>query len=136
MTDENDRFYFDTAAVCKFYRDEEGSSNIRRLVSNLSDPILVSPLTLLEFVSVLMKDRRKRHLKQRTVRKLVKRIRRDTAGTTRYFTVIPINEASFKRAEGILLEHGHQHSIRRNCKPFDLKDCKPMGEGCPQMLNT
>ncbi len=114
MANENGRFYFDTAAVWKFYRDEEGSLNIRRLVSNLSDPILVSSLTTLEFVSVLMKYRRKRYLKQRTVRRLVRRMRRDTAGATRYFTVIPFNEASFKRAERILLEHGHLHSVGSN----------------------
>ncbi|MDM8549319.1 type II toxin-antitoxin system VapC family toxin [Desulfobacterales bacterium HSG2] len=114
MADENDRFYFDTAAVWKFYRDEEGSLNIRRLVSNLSYPVLVSPLTILEFVSVLMKDHRKRYLKQRMVRRIIKRIRRDTAGAIRYFTVIPVDEASYRRAERILLEHGNHYSIGSN----------------------
>lgn len=109
MADENHRFYFDTAAVWKFYRDEQGSLNIRRLVSNLSDPVLVSPLTSLEFVSILMKYRRKRYLKLRTVRKFVRRLRRDTA--SRYFTVIPVDETAFRGAERILLEYGHQQSI-------------------------
>lgn len=112
MTDEKSRFYFDTAAVWKFYRDEEGSLNIRRLVSYLPAPVLVSPLTVLEFISILMKYRRKRYLKSGTVRKIVKRIRRDTA--SRYFEVIPVAEASFREAEKILLEHGHQQSIGSN----------------------
>ncbi|MDM8522297.1 type II toxin-antitoxin system VapC family toxin [Desulfococcaceae bacterium HSG8] len=112
MTDENSRFYFDTAAVWKFYRNEEGSLNVRRLVSHLSAPVLVSPLTVLEFIGILMKYRRKRYLKLRTVRRIARRIRRDTA--SHYFTMIPIPEASFRETERILLEHGHQQSIGSN----------------------
>lgn len=112
MADENSRFYFDTAALWKFYRDEEGSLNIRRLVSSLSSPVFVSSLTALEFFSILMKYRRKGYLKQRTVRKFVRRMRRDIG--SRYFTPVPIREACFRRAERILLEHGHRDSIGSN----------------------
>jgi predicted nucleic acid-binding protein len=47
------RYYFDANALVKYYREEQGSLQIKRLVSN-SKPILISPLTLVECVSVFM----------------------------------------------------------------------------------
>lgn len=41
------QYYFDANALFKYYRDEKGSLNIKRLVSMQSNPILVSSLTSL-----------------------------------------------------------------------------------------
>ncbi len=39
------KYYFDANALVKYYREEQGSLQIKRLVSN-AKPILISPLTL------------------------------------------------------------------------------------------
>jgi len=36
------QYYFDANALFKYYQDEKGSLNIRRLVSNVSHPIFIA----------------------------------------------------------------------------------------------
>ena len=116
MTKINKRYYFDTSAFLKFYKDEEGSLNIKRLVSRVSNPIILSSLTILELVSVLMKYYRKGYLNKKTIRSVVKRVRRDTGikSTTRPFTMIAIPNNSFKRAESILIKYASQYNVGSN----------------------
>jgi len=112
----SESFYFDTAALWKFYREEKGSLNIRRLVSKVSQPIILSPLTIIEFISVLMKCYRKGYFKKKGLRKVVKRLRRDAGplSQTRPFAVLGFPQGSFKRAESILLEYANQNKINAN----------------------
>ena len=109
-------YYFDANALWKFYRDEPGDLNIRRLVSNATTQILISPLTMLEFIGVLMKYYRKGHLKRKQVRALAKRLRRDAALTSsnRPFRVISLPHGAFRAAEGILLQWGYQYDLQSN----------------------
>ena len=116
MTKINKKYYFDTCAFLKYYKDEEGSLNVKRLVSRVANPIILSSLTILELVSVLMKYYRKGYLNKRTIRRVFKRIRRDTGikYTTRPFTMIAFPNNSFKRAESILIEYASQYDVGSN----------------------
>ena len=109
-------YYFDTNALWKFYQDQPGDLNIRRLVSNVSTPILISPLTMLEFIGVLMKYFRQGYLKHKQVRAVTRRLRRDADPTrsNRPFKVVTIPENAFRSAEGALLQYGYQYNIQTN----------------------
>jgi len=113
MADASIRYYFDANALWKFYRDEKGDLNIRRLVSNSAHPILISLLTRLEFVSVLMKYFRQGHLKRRALNRIVERLIRDTrSGTkTRPFLLVSLPPASFQLAESFLLQYADKLDI-------------------------
>jgi predicted nucleic acid-binding protein len=81
------RYYFDANALVKYYREEQGSLQIKRLVSN-AKPILISPLTLVECVSVLMKFNRNNQLKRRKLIKIIKLVDKNTGtdSTIRFFS--------------------------------------------------
>ena len=67
MPSSETRYYFDTNALWKYYKaneNEKGILNIRRLVANSPHPILISPLTLLEFIDILTKNVRQKNIKQ------------------------------------------------------------------------
>lgn len=113
---ENTRYYLDTNALWKFYRDEQGDLELRRLVSRSPSQVLLSPMTVIEFVSVLMEYYRKRLLKRKQVNTIAKRLRRDSAvgRTNRPFQVIPVPEGAFREAEGILLQYADRYSFASN----------------------
>ena len=109
------RYYLETNALFKFYRDEPGALHVRQLVAQCTSPALVSSLTLLEFIGVLMKYHRKRQIKRREVNAIARRLRRDSGvgKTTRRFQVIQMPETCYREAEGILLQHG-RHDVQTN----------------------
>ena len=112
------RYYFDANALVKYYQDEDGSLKIRRLVSNSPTPILISPLTSLECLSVVMKSYRRGIFKRKMVNSIVYRLRRDREfginDKPRSFQVIPIPEDTFRFAENILFQHAFTFDIGSN----------------------
>lgn len=108
--------YLDANALWKFYRAEKGDANVRALVANSPFQTLVSPLTMLEFIGVLMKYYRKGSLGRRHINAIAKRLRRDSAAgkSHRPFRVIPMPESCLREAEGILLQHGCNSDIQTN----------------------
>jgi len=111
---ESASYYLDTAAMWKYYRDEPGDVQVRRLVSR--SPVLVSPLTMLEFIAVLMRYYRRRCLRRKDVHAIARRLRRDSAlgRTSRPFQVIQIPEGAFRQAEGFLLQYADQCRLGAN----------------------
>ena len=109
-------YYLDANALCKFYRDEQGDLDLRRLVARSPSQVLLSPLTVIEFVSVLMAYYRKGLLKRKQVHAIARRLRRDSAvgKTNRPFRVIPVPEGAFREAEGILLQYAGTYSFASN----------------------
>lgn len=108
------RYYFDANALWKFYRNEKGSLEIHRLVSNSPDPIILSTLTSIEFINVLMKYVRRGNLKRRVLQRIVKRYRRNIGVDNlkpRPFTIIQVPENSFVLAEKILLQYAGSSNI-------------------------
>lgn len=108
--------YLDANALWKFYRDEPGDVHVRRLVSGSSPQILISPVTVLEFIGVLMKYYRKGLIGRRHVNRIAKRLRRDSAlgNTHRPFRMIPLPDGFAREAKGILLQYGCTCSIQTN----------------------
>lgn len=110
------KYYFDANALFKYYRNEEGSLNIRRLVSN-AKPIYISPITWLECQSVLKKEQRQGQLKPRAVRQVWSRLRDDVSPsftTSRPFCELPIPEGCFRQAGSFLLEYAGQFQFGAN----------------------
>ena len=101
-------YYFDTNALWKFYYGQENYLKIRRLVASSSSQILVSPLTMIEFVGVLMKYHRKKPVKRKHVNAIIRRMRRDVGTVNRHrpFRVDDLPENVFREAESILLRCG------------------------------
>ncbi|MCE5211021.1 MAG: type II toxin-antitoxin system VapC family toxin [Deltaproteobacteria bacterium] len=110
---EDKRYYFDAAAFLKFYRDETGSIKIRRLVASASQQILISSVTILEFVNVILKYHRKGHFKKKTTRKIIQRFRRDVSinSKTRPFTVVESSNTLLITAKIILLQYAYYNNI-------------------------
>lgn len=108
--------YLDANALWKFYRDEIGDANIRALVADSPAQVLVSPLTMLEFIGVLMKYYRKQRIGRRHVNAIAKRLRRDCAAgkSHRPFKVTPMPDSCLREAEGILLQHGCKNDLQTN----------------------
>jgi predicted nucleic acid-binding protein len=109
-------YYFDTNALLKYYNDEQGRLPLRRLVANSLQPILVSPLTLLEYHGVLMKSYRQRVLKRKKLNTLVDLLRRNTGvnHTHRPFQLVQLPEDAFRVAENILLQQASTFDIGAN----------------------
>jgi predicted nucleic acid-binding protein len=109
-------YYFDTNALWKYYQDQPGALNVRRLVSSPHALILVSPLTLVEFIGVLMKYYRKRLIKRKDVHAITKRLRRDigVGNSRRPFKLVALPEDVFHEGQSILLEHGSIFDIQTN----------------------
>lgn len=131
MTNMSVSAYFDAAALFKYYRDEKGSLNIRRLVTNGFGPIVLSPITVLEFISVLMKCYRKGQLKKKGLRNIIKRLRRDTGHNSRGrpFTILAVPDGSFKKAEIILLQYATLYGISAN-DSLHLAIAQSLSIGC------
>jgi len=108
--------YLDANALWKFYRDQRGDVNIRRLVTGSSSQVLISPVTVLEFIGVLVKYYRKGLVGRRHVNRIAKRLRRDSAmgNTHRPLRMIPLPEGFAREAKGILLQQGCTCSIQTN----------------------
>lgn len=108
--------YFDANALLKRYLDEVGSLNLRRMVANESNPILISSLTQLEVVGVLARQARIKQLNKRRLRRIIKRISRDigTQPSLRPFHLIPFPTLPFKAAETILIQQASRFGIGTN----------------------
>jgi predicted nucleic acid-binding protein len=108
-------YYLDANALWKFYQDQKGDVNVRRLVASSPSQVLISPLTMLEFLGVLMKYYRKRFIKRKQVHAVAGRLWRDaaTGNVHRPFSVVQVPVGSFREAEGILLQYGN-YDIQSN----------------------
>jgi predicted nucleic acid-binding protein len=110
------KYYFDANALFKYYRDEKGSLNVRRLVSS-AKPIYISPVTWLECQSILKKQQRQGKLKPRAVRQVWHRLRDDvsqSSATSRPFCELPMSGRCFRQAGSILLEYAGQFQFSAN----------------------
>lgn len=116
----NQKYYFDANALVKYYKEEPGSLQIKRLVSN-AKPILISPLTLVECVSVFMTLNRKKALNKKRLNTILKLIDKnvnveeiETNTTTRPFHVMTMQKEIFSLAKHILVQNAHTFAIGSN----------------------
>jgi predicted nucleic acid-binding protein len=109
------RYYFDANALVKYYhpflkhdQEEEGILQIRRLVSNSPEPILISPLTSQELIGKLTQFFRKKSLKRKRLNTIITLLKKDISRnriTTRPFQILAMPDNAYRLAEIILLEH-------------------------------
>lgn len=110
-------YYFDTTALVKYYRDENGTPAIRKMVVDSPTPILISPLTKLEFLSWVMKSRRRKDLKKKEVTQIVARFNNDIGSATkiRNFSVtLSPSQVTFDNAERLLLRYAAENRLESN----------------------
>lgn len=100
-------YYFDNNAYWKYHqgRNERGYLNLRRLVSQQSQPIWLSPLTILEFFGVLAKAWRSKQVRKRDFKKITKAVKREINHQSGSFTVIPMPAGIYREAERVLLTY-------------------------------
>lgn len=112
----NELYYLDTNALWKYYHGQKGDRNVRRLVAGSSFQVLVSPLTVVEFIGVLMRHHRCKRIKRKDVNAVVKRLRRDiaTVNVHRPFRMVDLPDAFFREAQGILLQYAGEYAIQTN----------------------
>jgi hypothetical protein len=84
---------------------------IRRLVANAQKPVLVSSLTLLEYV--VMQSRRKNIFNNRHINKVFNHLIKDARfNTTNHpFQIIPVSDEVFSVARNILFHHARTFQI-------------------------
>lgn len=107
--------YLDTNAYMLYYLDQQGSQQIRGMISNSLYDVWISNLTFLEFLGKLLKLYRKKQISKKLLRAIVRRIRRDI-GTSdgRVFSLLEFPVKSLARAESILLSEGLNYGIQVN----------------------
>ncbi len=106
--------YFDTNALVKYYHDEKGSLNVRRLVSKATKPVIVSSLTYLECFGVVMAHYRQGKLKRKEVNALYIRLDKDVGenqGTNRPFQLVRVPDGAFQFAKNILFQHADHFRV-------------------------
>jgi predicted nucleic acid-binding protein len=110
---EDHQYYFDANALFKYYQDEKGDLNIRRLVANTQKPVLVSSLSLLECFNIVMRYRRKNLFKNRHVNRIFKQLKKDARfnATHHPFEIIAISDNIFPIAQNILFHHARSFQI-------------------------
>jgi len=111
MLQSDKRYYFDANVLFKYYKDEQGSLEIRRLVTNAHHLILVSELTLLECFSVAMKYRRKGIFKTRKITLFSNALKKVANARSRQFELVPIPQGTFKLAHEILLNYAKNNDF-------------------------
>ncbi|OQY45003.1 MAG: hypothetical protein B6242_11445 [Anaerolineaceae bacterium 4572_78] len=104
------QYYFDTNALIKYFKikPEEGLTNIARLVSKTTKPILISDWTVLEIVGFICKRYRQGKTKKRKARKVIERLRSTTIPHFRYFRISP---DTIKLSESMVVKYGFHHEL-------------------------
>lgn len=100
------RFFLDTSALVKQYRNEPGAELVRELLDNVrfrGDQCYVSLLCHLELTSAFIRLARGRQLSLAAVQQILSRYREDVG---ELFHVWPLSEQVMKRAIPIVEEYG------------------------------
>jgi len=105
--------YFDTNALIKYYRDELGTNNIRNIVTLSEHPIIISPLTIVEFIGNILRFFRSAKLSKSQLNSIIKRISIDIGpiGTQRKFNIHKFSDDIFTSSYNLILKHGAIRSI-------------------------
>ncbi len=114
MIDNSRVYYFDTNALIKFYLDEKESVAVRRFVAASPKPVLISRLTMTEFISRLAAAYREKEnkLKKRDVNRLLDRLKKDAhTAADSHFQIAVMPDGVFHAAEAILRQYAFEAKI-------------------------
>jgi predicted nucleic acid-binding protein len=104
------RYFFDTSALAKVYRQETGSDFIDRILAEPGSRYLISRLTIVEMESVFALKARVGEIDQQAV--LVARRRLEADLGRRRFLVAAVNDEHFRGARQLLFKHGGVEALR------------------------
>jgi len=104
------RYYFDTSALCRYYRTEPGTPKVESLIQEASATHILSWLTVLETQSAFALKVRTGEIVDADFSVLVKRLKADIA--TRRFLVTRVLRRHFDRAERLIRQYGLKQRLR------------------------
>lgn len=121
MNREETHYYFDTNALIKYYLNESETHLVEKLVQESPHPILISPVTLLEFIDHIVHHWRTGHLSADEVKAILEnRLRRDystQSNTQRSFLLTSApSSALYIRAEAFLLRYAAPEKYEKRGK--------------------
>ena len=104
------RYFLDTSALAKLYRQEVGSELVERIVAEPDSHRLISRFTILEMESVLALKFRTGEIDEQSL--LIARRRLDADLGTRRVLVATVNDEHFRGARQLLTYHGRNEALR------------------------
>lgn len=104
------RYYFDSSALIKYYRNEPGSPEVQRMLADRGSAHLISRLTLTEILSGLAKNVRMGFLADSEYLPLLHRLRADV----KHRLVRPMRmlNVQFRTAGDLIAKHGMTRQLR------------------------
>ena len=95
-------YYFDTSALLPYYRQEALTPKVQDFINDLTPPILINHLTLVEMASALSRWCRTLELTQAQALMIHELFYQHI--TIGLYRILPVSEQEFKRAESWLLQ--------------------------------
>jgi predicted nucleic acid-binding protein len=104
------RYFLDTSAVAKLYRQEAGSDFIDRVFSTPGSQHVISRLTIVEMESVFALKARTGEIDQQAV--LIARRRLEADLGCNRLLLAAVNDGHFRDARQLLIKHGLAEALR------------------------
>jgi predicted nucleic acid-binding protein len=104
------KYFFDTSALAKVYRQETGSDFVDRILAEPGSQYLISRLTIVEIESVFTLKARVGEIDQQAV--LIARRRLEADLGRRRLLVAAVNDEHFRGARQLLFKHGAVEALR------------------------
>jgi predicted nucleic acid-binding protein len=104
------RYFFDTSAVAKLYRQEKGSDFVDRIFSESGSHYLISRLTVVEIASVFALKERVGELDRQAVLLARRRLEADLG--RRRFLVAAVSDEHFRAARQLIFKYGAVEALR------------------------
>jgi uncharacterized protein len=99
--------FFDTSALVKLYHQEEGSKTVATLFRS-KQPVIISELSKVEFLSTVSKKYRMREINGKTYTALKNRFLSDCLD---HFIVIPMVSSIIEMAVDLIDQQGKSHHL-------------------------
>ncbi len=104
-------YFFDSSAFVKHYHAETGTAEVDRLFTGADVVILLSRLGVVETQSAFARKVREGHLTPEAFALTCTRLLNDARA--RHFLILPLTEAHYQRAEGLIKTYGPDKNFRR-----------------------
>ena len=104
------RFFLDTSALAKLYRQEAGTEVVERLFADRESQHFISRLSIAELTSALVLKVRTGELSSQGMRVAQRRLEADLG--RRRFLVGAVRDEHFRHAQELLLKHGAREALR------------------------
>lgn len=103
-------YMFDTSGLVKFYHDEIGSDKVEQIVLDSNNYIMISDLSIVEFISSIAKKMRVGEIAAPSFRKARHRFFADVSSGR--FSVVALTQKHGRGALKLLVKYGTKHGLR------------------------